>query len=394
MKIALAPDLHCFYNTYGKLNDEGKNSREIEWDMLADELVKACVEKGVKVFVAPGDFFTNSRPTAEQVLKVSKLFSNLEKNKIKVIGIAGNHDIGGVNLKCMNDVVSAIGDNSNWCYTQFGTIKIGDVGFAFLPFVKTPQINAYNPDFANVEVSEQLIQIAYGLRASLENDEKIKTKILIGHWSIQGAVASSGRTMSGNEVVLPINSLLAQNWDACLFGHIHKPQVLSEKPFIAYSGAMQRINIGEANDERGFWVYDTKAKKDNYEFVNLPAIEMHSFNKDIATKTDIKQLLSEIEDSEIENKIVQVKFTIGKENLDLIDKKKILETLEAKKPMSIIGIFPHILDTSRQRDASITENLDTETALKKWMENKNYPEDTMDKVTKLLAKIQEEMKGE
>ena len=31
MRIALAPDLHCFYPTYGHIGKDGKNFRETEW---------------------------------------------------------------------------------------------------------------------------------------------------------------------------------------------------------------------------------------------------------------------------------------------------------------------------------------------------------------------------
>ena len=201
------------------------------------EFCKICKEQKVDVAVFPGDFFVNPKPTAEAVLLISKLFRWLEKNKIKVLGITGNHDITGSNRKSMNDVVSAIGNNQTWCYSKFDTLVIDNVGFGFLPFVKAPEITAYNPDYAQMEMSEQLVQIAGGLSAKMSEDENVKKKILVGHWSIQGAITSSGKTMertlNGAEVVLPLGDIASQDWDAVLFGHIHKPQVLHEqKPFV------------------------------------------------------------------------------------------------------------------------------------------------------------------
>lgn len=385
MKIALAPDLHCFYNTYSRLNADGKSYREVEWQNSVDVMLEKCIEKKVKIIVVPGDIFTNPRPTAEQVLKVATLFERFEKAKIRVVGVAGNHDIGGIGTKCMNDVVSSIGGKNHWCETDFGVSSIGDIGFAYLPFVKNASLDVYNPDYANLEASEQLMRISKELLSKLDEMD-VKTKILVGHWSIQGAVSSSGRSLDdkeGMEVVLPLKELAEQGWDACMFGHIHKPQVLKEaNPFIAYSGAIQRIDIGEAKDARGFYIYDVK-KKTN-EFIDLPAIEMKSFNTTIASEDDVKALFDEIESSDIEEKIVQVKYDINKSDIELISQKDVARALAARNPRYIVGVFPRILDKTRQRDSSITESMDNIAALKKWMETKKYPESEFEAVRDLL----------
>lgn len=392
MKIALAPDLHCYYNTYDKLDKTGESKRKKEWKNATAEFYRVCKKQKVDVAVFPGDFFVNPKPTAECVLLISKLFREMEKIGVKVIGITGNHDITGSNRKSMNDVVSAIGDNEEWCYSKFDTLVIDDVGFGFLPFVKAPEITAYNPDYAQMEMSEQLIQIAGGLSAKMSEDTNIKKKILVGHWSIQGAITSSGKTMertiNGVEVVLPLGELATQGWDAILFGHIHKPQVLHEqKPFVAYSGCIQRINIGEANDKRGFYIYDTS--DDSYVFHEFSAIEMKSFHAVISTPDDVDALLKEISESDIKDKIVQVKYDISKDNVDLVNQKLLIKALEKKKPMNVVNILPRILEASRQRDITLTESLDSETALKKWMSNKGIIDKEQDKIMVLFNKYKE-----
>lgn len=387
MKIALAPDLHCFYNTNDKLNKFGKSRREEEWKNSTEYMLNQCVANEVNTIVFPGDYFVNPKPTAKQVLLISNLFRKFEENKIRVIGTTGNHDISGANTKSMGDVVSAIGGNKNWCVTTFDTLRIYSIGFAFLPFVKTPEIMAYNPNFANMEVSEQLIQIANSMYKKLSEDPKVKKKILIGHWSIVGAKTSSGksmeRTLNGTEVVLPLGEL--KEWDACLFGHIHKPQVLSEsKPFVAYSGSVQRINIGEAKDERGFYIYDTDAE--TYDFINIPAIQMKTFFAKIYTKEDVILFYKKIKSEDLKDKIVQVTYEISKNDIDLINKKEILKLLEEKEVMSVAKVSPKILEETRQRDMSLTESLDSQQALEKWLEQKNENEETKRRMAELLRK--------
>lgn len=378
MKIALSPDLHCFYNTYDKLDDNGNSRRKKEWEDATQYMLNQCEANGVDAVIFPGDFFVTPKPSAERVLMVSSLFRSFEERKIKVVGTVGNHDIAGVNSTSMDNVVSAIGNKDQWCVSDFDVYRIRNVGFAFLPFVKSAKIEAYNPDFANMEMSEQLTHIAGALYAKLKEDPKVKKTILVGHWSLQGSVTSSGRSMErkqdSKEVVLPLADIASQGWDALLFGHIHKPQVLNDsKPFAAYSGCVQRINIGEANDKRGFFIYDTET--DKHEFIEFPVFEMKSFSAEIKTQADVDNLLNEIESSDIEDKIVQVKYTISKNDIDMVDKKTVIEALRNKKPMYIVGIFPSILEVERQRDMSITETLDARSAFEKWMQVKAIPDE-------------------
>ena len=393
MKIALAPDLHCFYSTYDKKNEQGIGSRQKEWKSVGVSFLKQCQEHKVDVVLFPGDFFINPKPPANNFLLIARLFASLRKAGIYVMGITGNHDIAGVGKKTMNDIVATIGGDGNWCHSDFGIVMSGDVGFAFLPFMKAPAITAHNPDFANMELSEHLIKNCADMKEQLDKAGAKKT-ILCGHWSIQGAVTSSGKTMehttNGIETVLPLGELVNQGWSACLFGHIHKPQVLCEsKPFIAYSGCFQRINIGEANDDRGFYIYDTET--DKHIFLSLPSIEMKTFSKEITSPEAFESLIDEIKHTNIEGKIVSAKYIVNKDNFNWIDKKAVIKALEAGNPLSIAGITPRIVEEARQRDITLTEALDSETALSKWLSNKdNLSEEQINKVMLLFKKYTEE----
>lgn len=399
MKIALSPDVHCFYaSRYDVMDGSGQSVRKKEWKKIASRMFAVCKEQGVDVLVVPGDFFVNPKPTAEQVLLVSTMLHAFERAGIKVLGITGNHDVGGAGTTSMDEVVAGIGRNRKWCYTSFDTTVItkGDetVGFAFLPFVKAPELVAYNPDFASKELSDRLINVSEDLYAKLGDVQK---KILVGHWSIQGAVTSSGRTMeatlSGAETVLPKGDLIRQGWDACLFGHIHVPQILSDKenggPFIAYSGCFQRINIGEANDARGFYIYDTNTEE--YNFYKLPAIPMRVFSKEIKSEQDFADLLSEIKSKSLKGRYAYVKYIVDKDNFALVDKKAIEMALKEQEPLNIVGIMPKVIYTARKRDSSLTETLDGETALEKWLSNKQASDDRAKAVMQKYRQYIEDM---
>lgn len=387
MRIALAPDLHCFYGgRYDVIDKTGQSIRRKEWQKIASKMLTICKEQKVETLIVPGDFFVNPKPTAEQVLMVATLFRAFKRADITVLAITGNHDVSGYGATCMNEVVATIGSDPNWCISEFKTKIVGydgaEIGFAFLPFVKNIKST---DDFASKSMSEKLMHKAEEMLAELK-EQGLEKNILVGHWSIQGAKMSTGKTMeatlNGSEVVLPLGELIKQGWDACLFGHIHVPQVLSGdkegEPFIAYSGCFQRINVGEANDERGFYIYDTDDGK--YKFFKLPAIPMRVFNKAIETEKDFNELLAEIKEKSLKNKYTYVKYTIDKDKLSLVDKKAIEVALKEQNPLAIVGIIPKIVCSDRQRDVSVTESIEGETALEKWLSHKQIDKDKIDKV--------------
>lgn len=391
MKIALSPDLHCFYSTYDRMDKEGRSARKEEWKGIGKAMLDTCIREEVDTCIFPGDYFVNPKPSAEEVLMVAGLMSSFKKAGIYVLGITGNHDVTGSGRKTMDDVVSRIGGKKEWCVSNFMAINRHGIGFAFLPYMKNSEVIAKNPEFASKETSEHLIEQASGLKKAL-GEIGAKKAILIGHWSIGGAMTSSGksmeRTLSGSEVILPLGELAKQGWDACMFGHIHVPQVLNDKkPFVAYSGSFQRINIGEAGDKRGFYIYDTDTEE--HKFFPLPAIKMTSFSKDIKTKEDFDSLIEEIRTTPLEGRIAYVKYTVDKDKYGLTDKKAVREALTSSNPLSIAGIVPKVMIKTRKRDATMTEMLDNETALRKWLDGRELPKSRQERIMELYEKYSE-----
>ena len=393
MRIAQMPDPHCYYNTYAKLDANKISSRKKEWLHITETMVQECIKAKVDVVTVGGDLYTNPRPTAEQILMISELFKKFEENNIKILAIPGNHDIGGEYSTIAPEIVAEIGGNPLWCVSKFDITVINDVGFAFLPFVKNPNSLLENPELVSQETSQQLVNISKALFIKLKENKKVKSTVLLGHWTIQGAISSSNQSLAestkGAEVIIPLGELVNTGWDACFFNHIHKPQVLCESPFISHSGALQRSNIGEANDKRGFFIYDTETKCS--EFIDLPAKEMLVITGEIKRIEDVEQFYQKIYNSDVKDKIVQVKYTLLRENLNLIDKQKIYDILKAKEIDYLVDISPIILDIQRSRDITINETLDKEEALKKWLENKNVPNSKKDKVLASYEKYKNQL---
>jgi exonuclease SbcD len=108
--------------------------------------------------------------------------------------------------------------------------------------------------------------------------------VLAAHVSVGSAKAGSETMMSiGQEPVLLHSTIAQPAYDYIALGHIHKQQVLSESPPVAYAGSLERIDFGEENDEKGFYVIDITTGKDgkrcvSYEFHPVKARRFLTIN--------------------------------------------------------------------------------------------------------------------
>ena len=79
--------------------------------------------------------------------------------------------------------------------------------------------------------------------------------ILTAHASVEGAMFGAERmVMLGADLVLPTSLVKDRRLDYVALGHIHKPQNLNEgyHPPVIYPGSIERIDFGEAMDDKFF----------------------------------------------------------------------------------------------------------------------------------------------
>ena len=380
MKILHAPDLHSVYDNYGKVGSDGVHSRLAEWRKCADTILETAIRENVDVAVFPGDIFRTSRPRAMEQIEVYSLFDKLRREKIKVVAIAGNHDLVAPGEPSAVDVLSRVGEKS-FGVTMPKIVTAKDVQFVCLPSVKAAAINAAcsDPAEAATMVSNKLMDIARSMRALCDD----RPKVLVGHWNITGSATSSGQYMlGGHEPTLMLSELLSLEFDAYLFGHIHKPQVLHERPFVGYAGAMQRVDFGEEDDDRGFYIHDLERGETHWHA--LPAIAFHTLSLD--ENFQITGL------SQVTGNIVRVKYQVREDDAAKIDHGKIVGQIKEMEPLYFAGIFPEIIKTDRKRSAGLTEQTGPLEALSMWLATKSdIKEETRERLMALGKQLHEEV---
>jgi exonuclease SbcD len=128
---------------------------------------------------------------------------------------------------------------------------------------------------------------------SFEQVDESLPLILTAHASVQGAKYGAERTvMLGNDLVLSGSLVKDKRFDYVALGHIHKAQNLNEgaHPPVIYSGSIERVDFGEAEDDKFFVLADISRGKTNIRWQKLTDIRPF---KDVYVKLETEEGITE-----------------------------------------------------------------------------------------------------
>ena len=130
--------------------------------------------------------------------------------------------------------------------------------------------------------------------------------------------------MLGNDLVLSPSMVKNPKLDYVALGHIHKPQNLNEgaHPPVIYPGSIERVDFGEAEDDRYFVIADVKKGETKVEWRKLtgarPFIERRVVLDSAENVTEIlKSALPKVKD--LDGAIVKLTVEYPRELDTLID---------------------------------------------------------------------------
>jgi exonuclease SbcD len=144
-----------------------------------------------------------------------------------------------------------------------------------MPWIARSSIMA-NLDMSAADTSEVFSNIESRIsdliEGWLEEADKSLPLILTAHASVEGATFGSERmVMLGSDLVLPTALVKDTRLDYVAMGHIHKPQDVNKgaHPPVIYPGSIERVDFGEAADDRYFIVADVARGETKVEWRKL-----------------------------------------------------------------------------------------------------------------------------
>ena len=269
MKLLHFADAHIDMANYGRHDPEtGLPLRVLDFLKSLDTIVDAAISEKVDMVIFAGDAYKDRSPAPTFQREWGKRIIRLSRAKIPTLLLVGNHDLSPATGRAH-------------AIQEFDTLEV--------PYVRVLQ----KPEFLQPEqlwdLPVQVIAMPWvsrsGLMASVEVSgtdprelfSKIETRIteLVEDWvneadkslpliftahaSVEGAIFGAERmVMLGADLVLPTSLVKDSRLDYVALGHIHKPQDLNDGyyPPVIYPGSIERVDFGEAKDDKFFVIAD------------------------------------------------------------------------------------------------------------------------------------------
>jgi exonuclease SbcD len=278
-------DAHIDMANYGRHDLEtGLPLRVMDFLKSLDEIVDTAIAEKIDLVIFAGDTYKDRSPAPTFQREWGKRIMRLSRAKIPTLLLVGNHDLS-----------PALGRAH--ALTEFSTLEVPfvkvldylmlltpedlwgiPIQIMALPWVSRSGILAR----LGIKISDpKIIRETLEVRIKEFIDEwftRIDPKIpiiLTAHGSVQGAKYGGERTvMLGNDLILPGSLVRDPRLDYVALGHIHKPQNLNEgsHPPVIYPGSIERVDFGEAGDEKFFVTAQVERGQTKFKWRQLKGI--------------------------------------------------------------------------------------------------------------------------
>ena len=392
MRILHFADLHIGVENYGRIDqDTGLSTRLGDFLQTYDELVDYAIDTGVDLVLFCGDAYKSRDPSQTHQREFARRIARLSHAGIPTFLLIGNHDTPQVIAQAtaleifptLNVANVHIGDRLE---TYIMETRDGPLQVVALPWIKRSDYLATNiaRGQTHSEINEALQEmITNAIKVHAESLDSSIPAVLAGHVTIsQSTLASEQSMMLGHDHVLLNSNVALPQFDYVALGHIHRHQVLSQNPHVAYAGSLQRVDFGEERDDKGFCVVEIDksqpqgSRLKSFEFVKNSArkfvtidIKLTAGDED-PTATVIKA----IESRDLNDAIVRLRITLPAELEALLLESRIRDAL--RPAHYVASISKDVVDRTRTRiQDSNARGLSPKDALRLYFDTRNVPGD-------------------
>jgi exonuclease SbcD len=284
MRLLHFADAHIDMANYGRHDPRtGLPLRVLDFLKSLDSIVDAAITEKVDLVIFAGDAYRDRSPAPTFQREWGKRIIRLSKAGIRTLLLVGNHDLspalGRANAIQEFDTLEiphvSVLDRPEFLEAKDLSLPVQVIA---IPWVARSGLVAATDTsladaseiFTNIE--ERLTSIVNGY---LERADPHLPTILTAHASVQGAAYGSERTvMLGADLVLPGSLVRDARLDYVALGHIHKPQDINPNahPPVIYPGSIERVDFGEAGDEKFFIIAEVEKGRTRVEWRKLDGI--------------------------------------------------------------------------------------------------------------------------
>ncbi|MBN2048129.1 MAG: exonuclease SbcCD subunit D [Anaerolineaceae bacterium] len=282
MKVFHFSDAHIDMANYGKRNPNTGLPYRVE-DFLAalDFIIDAAIEEHADLVIFSGDAYKDRTPVPTYQREWGRRIKRLSEAGIPAILLVGNHDFSPAQGRAHTlqefetlaiPNVRVISQPVFWKSEDLFGLPLQLIGLPWISRARVQSFQLGQEDESDLDESiEERITAVVNEWLS-EADPQIPL-ILTAHASVQGAKYGRERTvMLGRDLVLSRALVSDPRIDYTALGHIHKPQNLNEgaHPPVIYPGSIERVDFGEAHDDKYFVVVELEKGTTQVDWRKLP----------------------------------------------------------------------------------------------------------------------------
>jgi len=396
-------DAHIGMEAYGGLDPaSGLSTRVLDELRAMDRVIDYAVENKVDLVLFCGDAYKNREPSQTHQREFAKRIRRLSEASIPTVIVIGNHDLSGSPGKASSvEIFDTLEVRNIHIAQRPGVLRIstsgGEVQVAVFPWLRRNVLltKEESKNLGVKEVTEQLQNVMSARLVELAADiDAAKPAILAAHVAVAEARTGTEKSMIiGNDPVVLLSTIASQAYDYVALGHVHRAQVLCENPPVVYAGSLERLDFGDEDQEKGFYVVEIEQtgrdRHTHYEFHKIQArrfttLEIVVGDDDLdPTGSTVRELTTH--SGEINDAVVRIKLSLPAQLVSMLREGEIFKAL---KEAYNVSIAKDIRRSSRRRASGwANETMSPLDALNKYLEVNNVPSERRKKLLEYGEKL-------
>lgn len=322
----------------------GRIDRTNDLRRAVERVGQYCRSESVDVLLVAGDLFSElARPDSlrETIEHWQTVFRGFLADGGTILAFTGNHDNENfcqTLTHAMNLAAPAIvgpgevaASGRLYLATEPTLLRLRDrrdgfdIQFILMPYPTPSRYLRDEPQkYASPEEKNQRLMTAFieALRTIQRHerfDRRVPT-VLAAHVNVSGATIGPTlfRLAESEDVVVPAEEVTGEFAYVAL-GHVHKPQALAAREHVRYSGSIERMDLGESNDQKSVVILDVgpSGLSDAPRLLPMESTPIREINIRVPS-VDLPALREQYTEANGDLVSLHIHYTAGKDNLEEI----------------------------------------------------------------------------
>lgn len=367
-KVAVIGDVHIgsSLSLAKPATEQRLNSRLLDYKQTLESTIDDVAAAGAKHLILTGDIFeSRSPPLVQQKIFSQAVHRAFSKGIEHLHLIEGNHDQTRLIDSSTIDPLKELQLPNLHVYDEITAVELKENGETIANLITLPYRDR---KWFGVETTEEAFSIIeQQLTAAFDSVKNDKMKLLIGHVCVEGTIFENEEAEFYGENQLFVPKRFFERADRSIFGHIHQPEVISETPYIAYVGSMEKRSGSETHDKL-YAIIDPQSK--SVEFRKEPCREIYDIKLDYShlnlAEGLFDRISSDVDDfaatRQMKDSIVKMSLKIVATDDQYVEPKRIYRMLKQRHGIHhCVELHPELFTQRQARDVRVTEQIvDTE----------------------------------